>query len=98
MTKTRTPITPDKVIVIDHLILSSKRPDRRYRGMNWWAAQELESAFPHPKDTVVITKRSEDYWAVKDVVLHEQTEAKFMQEGLSYDDAHRRTVQLTGIS
>lgn len=87
-------IVPEKVVYINNFIPSETRPHHVYRGMNWWAAQELKAPFPYPKDTVVITK-----WDMsgQDVALHERTEAKFMQEGLKYDEAHAKTVALTGV-
>jgi hypothetical protein len=101
-------ILPTKVVIVDNYIRSAKR-DPLYIGMNYWAAKELEAEFPYSKNTILVVDPNVvdisnkmlgfkvHRWKIKDVVLHEQTEARLMQMGLGYDEAHMYTVELTEI-
>ena len=92
-------IIPDKRIIINHYMRSPKHKWTSYIGMNWWAAQELQVKFPYTKDSAIITNPITSFgftWTINKVLRHEQTEARFMQEGLRYDEAHKRTLELVG--
>jgi hypothetical protein len=94
-------INPTEIVIVNDYIPSSKRPDVHYIGMNYWAAQELGVEWPYTKNTAVVTNPilflgRYNPWGINEVLLHEQTEAKLMQEGLPYDKAHAETLKLVG--
>jgi hypothetical protein len=83
-------IVPNKVVFTDHLIWSWKHPFKLFNGMNFWAAKELGIKFPYPEDTMLIYKKmSGDQ--IRMVILHEQIESRFMQNGMIYAAAHEQT-------
>jgi hypothetical protein len=92
-------IALDEIVLINRYMKSPKKKWARFIGMNYWAAKELEVPFPYSNNTAVIVKPQwylGDTWTVKRVLKHEQAESAYMQLGLNYKEAHRRTLDLVG--
>jgi len=74
-----------------NLVLIEKPIHGMFSAMNWYAAHELGISFPYSKDTILVRKGLSEEEA-KWTLTHEIREAQLMAMGLSYEEAHLKTM------
>lgn len=57
-----------------------------YKGMNYYAAKELDLKYPYPENTIVVDKGNREEEIV--TIRHEIAERDLMKKGMSYREAH----------